>query len=657
MMEGLPEMDANEPGREGLAEARLASARRTVARPLLAAMVALVSVTAVVQLALAMLAPPGWPAWLPAFVGLAAGAASALVVSRLLADAIASAAAKPAELLIEQLGPDDSSGFNWDSGAPLSRAGLAADLKLLQRRSREMASRSRSVIGDLERAREQANQQNLAKSGFLANMSHELRTPLNAILGYAMLLHEDAAETGNQTAMEDLNRIEQAGRNLLALINDILDLANIETGRAKLERAVVEVRGLAESVAWSCGAQQSPNGNSFSLDIAAGVDIMVGDSAKIRQCLVNLLKNAFKFTRNGSVALEIAPLRNADSEWIEFAVRDTGIGIAAEDLDQLFEAFHQVNSSATRQYGGTGLGLAVVRRLAMAKGGTCTVESRPDQGSVFRLKLPIGDIGSDIARLRPKSSGEGAVRIIRTPDANHTVLLIDDDESTIELVQRWLGRMGYNIVASTSAEAALDLARVHRPDLILLDVFMPQKSGYDLLDELRAEPALASIPTILITVDDDRARGLKAGAAEHLCKPIAEEQLRAVLDVYRVRASGEILVIDDDDDSADLLTRCVGQVGFSARRAVDGLQGIAMASHARPSAIVLDLAMPGMNGFEVLDRLAEMDTLRNVPLIVVSACDISIEEHRRLASAGHRFFAKAAATPREIAQSLKELVA
>jgi signal transduction histidine kinase/CheY-like chemotaxis protein len=608
----------------------------------------------------AVLAPTiaaDWPAWATALPGLLAGGLAAFVAARMLSGAIAKAATVPVELLIEQLAAEDASGFNWNSGRALSRSKIAGDLKLLQRRSREIARKSRLVIGDLERAREQANQQNLAKSQFLANMSHELRTPLNAILGYAMLLHEDAGESGNETAMADLDRIQQAGRNLLSLINDILELATIETGRTPLDKSVIDVPALAQAVADTCGASESPNGNSFTLKVAEDVDIMVGDAAKLRQCLVNLVKNAFKFTRDGSVALEVSPLQRGGSSWIEFAIRDTGIGIEAHDLGHLFEAFQQVNASATRQHGGTGLGLAVVRRLATAMEGECAVESVPGQGSVFRLRVPIGDIAPHRDRLRLAASGSSDAIVVHTPSAAHTALLVDDDQPTIDLVQRWLIRMGYSVVATTNAESALDLARLHKPDFILLDVNLPQKSGYDLLGDLRSEPDLASIPTILVTVEDDRARGLRAGASDYLRKPITERQLGAVLDVYRQRASGEILVIDDDDASADLLTRCVAQVGFSSRRAVDGAQGLAMANEFRPAAIVLDLAMPRMSGFDVLDRLAEIDGLRDVPLIVVSGCDISLEEHRRLASAGHRFFPKAVSTPREIAQSLKELVA
>jgi len=440
------------------------------------------------------------------------------------------------------------------------------------------------------------------------------------------------------------------------LINDILDLSKIDSGRVTVDRAAIDVHALAAAVAGACGAGDPPNGNRFELAVDPAISIMIGDAAKVRRCLINLLGNAFKFTRDGSVKLQVSQLEKGNLSWVEFAVSDTGIGIGADDVAGLFDEFRQLDGGATRQFSGAGLGLAIAKRLAGLMGGDCTVESAVGKGSTFRLLLPLGDTAPRADDPAGTAASDPAGTLVRTPSAEHTAMVVDDDEATVELMQRWLVRMGYNVVSTASAEGILELARTHRPDFILLDVLLPGRSGYDILEELRADPEVGHIPTILITVEDDRARGLRAGATDYLRKPITAHQLRSVLDVYRLRASGEVLVIDDDDDSAELLARSVAQVGFSARRAADGAEGLAMAAEMRPDAIVLDLAMPVMNGFEVLDQLASAEELRDVPLIVVSGCDITIEEHRRLAAAGHRFFPKAASTPREIAQSLKELV-
>ena len=641
--------------------ARLAlvtTAQRSIFAPLAGAVFAVLVVALGAGSVVAFLSMGSSSAWLVYAIGAAllSGGLAAVLAGHVVSRAIAKNFVLPVELVLDQLDPADRDRFNWRRGSALSSAEIADDMKLLKRRIREVTRRSAQVLSDLDRARAEACQQNLAKSQFLANMSHELRTPLNAILGYAMILHEDASEENNVSVVADLDRIQQAGRNLLALINDVLDLAKIETGRTSIDKAAFDVAALVRSVADSRGAGEAKNGVRFDLAIDDNVGIMVGDVDKLRQCLSNLLSNAFKFTRDGHVSLGVSSHDVAGTSWVDFAVRDTGIGIKPEDIESIFDPFHQADGRAARRYGGSGLGLALARRLARLMGGDCTVESVPNAGSTFRLTLPL----SGPARVK---STEGMAQplatstYVETTNANHTALVVDDDEAAVDLMQRWLLRMGFSVVTTTSSDTALDLARAHRPDFILLDALLPNRSGYEVLEELRADPEICHIPTILITVDDDRARGLKAGATDYLHKPITEGQLRQVLDIYRDQASGNILVIDDDDASADLLVRSVAQVGFTARRAVDGVQGLAMANDMRPDAIVLDLLMPDLGGFEVLERLSASSGLRQIPLIVVSGCDLTISEHRKLAAAGHQFFAKAASTPRQIAQSLKELVA
>ncbi len=573
-------------------------------------------------------------------------------------------ATRPVETLVEHLAATSEGlpqEFHWQAGQAMETVVLEEDLKRLDQRMKSMSRKMRLTIADLEKAKELANEQNIAKSKFLANMSHELRTPLNAILGYAMLLQEDASDDGNDAMVSDLLRIQQAGQNLLARINDILEISKIRAGKIKIEREVIDIPAFAASiVALHCDGDKT-NGNDFSINIEDDIGIMVGDRENIQQCLINLLNNAFKFTENGQVSLSIERSEQKALPMVSFTVRDTGIGIDEQDIEALFIAFEQGDSGFTRKYGGTGLGLAITRNLARLMGGDCQVESVKGQGSTFRLILPAGS-QAEVAG-QPSSDEKAALAKLPHPDTSPytpqhlQVLVIDDDKDALELIRRWLTQMGMTSVVTDSPDAGLALARQHKPDMILLDALLPNRSGYDLLTELRADEQIKDIPTVLITVDDDRRRAISVGASDYIRKPLSKDQLRSVVELYCGTVDGEILVIDDDDAAADLIKRSVEEAGFRTRRAANGRQGLAMADDQRPSAIVLDLAMPGLDGFGVLDHLKRHETLHDVPLIVLSSKEITLDQHRELAAAGQRFFTKAASTPRQIAQCLKEMVA
>ena len=592
-----------------------------------------------------------------ATIGLAVAVWAAIFLGRRLAEP----ASRAADLLMSYLimsGEDPTTDVSLHTRRSISVSTIMQDFDRLEQRVSNAVARSQGIIAELERAREHANLQNLAKSQFLANMSHELRTPLNAILGYAMLLTEDAIEADNKPVVADLDRIQQAGRHLLSLINEILDLSKIESGKATLDRTVVDVNALVRSAAINFDADSKRNGNTFAVTVGRDVGIMIGDEGKIKQCLTNLLNNAFKFTTGGDVALDVDLIESGDKAEVMFRVTDTGIGISAEQQASLFEPFRQVDGSTSRKFGGTGLGLAITRRLARMMLGDVTVESEQGKGSVFTLRLPLNS-GSPALFDEARTPGdaqsvESAIQSVEGYE--RTALIIDDSDSAIDLMRRWLTRLNYGVISATDGESGLAIARAQKPDLILLDVLMPGRSGYDILEELRADEALGSTPVILVTVDDDRARGLDAGATDYIRKPVAESQLRAMLEVYRTKASGEILIIEDDDDAAELVDRCARQVGFTTRRASDGAQGLEMATAQPPIAIVLDLAMPNFNGFQVIDALLANAALRSVPVIVLSACEISLEEHRRIVDAGYLFCAKGSSSPREIAAHLKEMV-
>jgi signal transduction histidine kinase/CheY-like chemotaxis protein len=586
---------------------------------------------------------------------LVAGGLTGVVLVSVLSRAISRLAARPVELLLDQ--PEiikglDEEHVNWDRDSTLSCAEIEQDIEALHRLLRRASRRSADLIANLKEARETANAQNEAKSQFLAKMSHELRTPLNAILGYATLLHEDSLESGDSAAAADLERIRLAGRNLLTVINDILDLTKIEAGTASLDRQAIDVRALADGLVASVSTQEQ-NGNSFDLNIDDDVSIMVGDATKIRQCLGHLMMNAAKFTRGGTITLSASQANGGTA--IQFSVKDTGIGIEEHQLSSLFDAFTQAKFAHSGRHPGAGLGLAITRRLARMMGGDCTVESVAGSGSVFRLTLPITPREEKPLPAVPANDLE-ADSFAQAGEAK-CILVVDDDEATLDLMTRWLEPLGYQVVVALDGETGLRLARQFRPSLVLLDAWLPGRSGYDILSELRKDPVVGNTPVILVTVDDDRARGLACGASDYLRKPVSEETLANVLGVYDRGCSGEVLVIEDDDDAAELIKRCLEQVGFSTQRASNGREGLEMATAKRPSAIVLDIRLPELDGFAVIEGLAAAERLSEVPVVVVSGCDMSLAQHRLLAAAGHRVFTKGVVTPREIAQSLREMVA
>ena len=524
----------------------------------------------------------------------------------------------------------------------------------------EIASRLMEQIADrdieinqLKMAVAAAEAASAAKLQFLANMSHELRTPLNAIVGYALLLHEDATASGKSESVEDLDRIIKAARHLVGLINDILDISKIEAGRIDLEYGVIDIEGLVSETMVALGPSKSLD-VIFKVDVPEDVGFISSDATKLRQCLLNLLSNAAKFTEHGSVTLRVRIEDGAQHEMVVFEVADTGIGMTGAEVARLFETFVQADATTTRKYGGTGLGLAITRRLARLMGGDVSVRSVQGQGSTFTLSIPRELAGVPAMRTEAEPRTPGAKG---RADGHRVALVIEDDTSASELIRRWLEKSQYEIVTTATASEGIALAQERRPDLILLDLQLHDGSGWDVLSRLRGEPELNEIPVILTTVDDDRRRGLGAGASEHLTKPLTQEKLLHALQTYDAPVTGEILVIDDDPEAVDIIARSAARIGLSVRRAFNGAEGLAAARAQPPGAIVMDLSMPGMDGFQLLEAIAADPQLKQVPVIVLSGQSLSLSEHEKLLRAGASLHAKGISSPREIMAELKKKIA
>jgi signal transduction histidine kinase/CheY-like chemotaxis protein len=510
-----------------------------------------------------------------------------------------------------------------------------------------------------------------AKSQFLANMSHELRTPLNAIIGYSELVQEELEEIGQMQVIPDLKKIHSAAKHQLGLINDILDLSKIEAGKMTLFLEVFDIGQTVQDVAATVRPLVTMNDNRFDVECPAGLGSMRADQTKVRQILFNLISNATKFTQRGSVRLEISRVANGDgaiagggrpcpdanhSPTIIFKVTDTGIGMSPEQIGRLFQAFSQAESSTTRKYGGTGLGLAISKKFCQMMGGELTAASELGKGSTFTVTLPT-EVRDTQGPARPAvSHGSGATPLTSGPSGS-AILVIDDEAAARDLVQRALTKEGYQVRTATSGSEGLTLARQLKPAAITLDVMMPGMDGWAVLTVLKADPLTADIPVIMLTVVDEKNLGFALGATDYLVKPIEWERLLAVLHKLRRHPAGsQVLVIEDDPETREMLRRAIQKQGWEVVEAENGRVGLERVAANAPGVILLDLMMPEMDGFEFMQELRRKPECSHIPVIVVTAKDLSDEERRRLNGHVIQIIAKGGHTTRELLDEIEKLI-
>ena len=499
---------------------------------------------------------------------------------------------------------------------------------------------------DLVQARDEALQANNSKSKFLANMSHELRTPLNAIIGYSEILAEDAIEAGNEVIIRDLAKIRSSGKHLLALINGILDLSKIEAGKMELYPEEFKVEMIISELVATMQPLLMQNKNNFEIKCPENAGLLYTDHTKLRQVMFNLLSNANKFTHNGNISLDVERKELGGGDFIIFSVTDNGIGIAKEKMPDLFQAFSQADVSTTKEYGGTGLGLVISRHFCNMMGGDINVDSEEGRGSCFKIILPadvskrttmgllsIAEDEKGLAMVDPEiirftATSEEEKKYIERRSYVSKVLVIDDDPVAVDLMARFLAREGFRTRVALNGKDGIKMAREMKPDVITLDIMMPEMDGWSVLGILKHDPELKDIPVIVLTMVDDRTRGFALGAKEYLTKPFDRVELTELLKgcVQQEEGPQTVLVVDDSLEVRNAARSILEKNGWKVAEAENGLEALVYLKNEEPALILLDLVMPVMDGFELIMNIRKHGAWRKIPVIVMTSKKMSLAE-------------------------------
>ena len=470
---------------------------------------------------------------------------------------------------------------------------------------------------EMETARDEARDASDQKTKFFANMSHELRTPLNAILGYGEMLYEDCEDLGYDDLLPDLKKITSSGTHLLSLINNILDLSKIEAGKMELFVTSFEIENMVQTIKDVSEPLAAKNDNGFVINLDGAMGSMSQDETKLRQCLTNFLSNGFKFTKNGTVTLDVKARMEGDVEFVDFAVIDTGAGMSPEGVAKVFEEYTQAERSTSANYGGTGLGLPISKKFAEMMGGDVIVTSEEGVGSVFTMSVP---------RECPEyNDDEVDSNVINLDDQDNLVVLVDDDVAMHDLIKRTISKLNLTLLGATNSEKGMELIREVKPKLILLDVLMPGRDGWSLLKECKTDQELKDIPVIMISQLNQSNLASSLGANDYLTKPIDRSQFINTL--KRIMGADtqnqKVLVIDDDKDVRELLSRLLKDAGYRPIDARDGKEGLERTKD-EPALIILDLEMPRMDGFEFLDNyIKNVPEEKRAPVLVFSGKDLT----------------------------------
>ena len=509
-----------------------------------------------------------------------------------------------------------------------------------------------------QQASAEAEEANQTKSKFLANMSHELRTPLNAIIGYSEMLVEEIIDLGAPDLVPDVNKIHGAGKHLLGLINNILDLSKVEAGKAELFLETFAIAPLLEEITDTLRPVIDQKQNSLVVCCPSDIGSMRADVTKLRQSLFNLLSNASKFTENGTITLSVG---RPESGWISFGVSDTGIGMTPEQQAKLFKPFTQADASTTRKYGGTGLGLVITRQFCELMGGSIKVESEAEQGTTFTICLPeqvqplpgepAGDPVTHRRQVRPATTSKPEKAGVSS------ILVIDDDPAAQDVMRHFLEKEGFQAIVAASGHEGVRLARERSPAAILLDVRMPSLNGWEVLSRLKSDPELANIPVIMVTIEEDQSLGYALGAVDYLLKPVDYDRLQTLLQPYQNSSPAPcVMVVDDNTDSREMICRQLGQTGWRVLEAENGLQALERLEKEQPGVVLLDLMMPEMNGFEFVRNLRQHSQWHSLPVIVLTAKDLTPAEREWLSGQTQRIYQKGSSSRQLLIDEIHSLL-
>lgn len=522
-------------------------------------------------------------------------------------------------------------------------------------RQAAIAIQNARLFSEAEAAQAEAEEANQAKSAFLATMSHELRTPLNAIIGFTRIVKRKGQNLLPEKQTANLGKVLSSAEHLLGLINTILDIAKIEAGRMDVTPSTFDAAKLVEVCVFTSQTLLNP-GVEMVTEMDDALPAVTSDQDKIKQIILNLLSNAAKFTREGTITVR-TQTRDA---FLVVDVVDTGIGIPADKLEAIFEEFQQADSSTTREYGGTGLGLSISRHLARLLGGELSASSMVGEGSTFTLMVPLRYEVEEV-QVRGKAAAQSPVSTLQYSPTDREaplIVAIDDNPDVVAILRENLADAGYEVVGATTAAEGLARVKALRPSAITLDIILPDRDGWQVLHDLKVDPATRDIPVIMLTIVDNKAMGFQLGAADYLVKPLDSGALLASL--ARMAPIGDrpaqLLVVDDDPNVHEMVGQLLEERPYALSSAEDGLAALEQIQQNRPDAILLDLMMPRLDGFGLLAQLRQDPATMGIPVIVLTAKSLTAGETAVLQASAQQIIHKQGLRGKDLLAQLQKLL-